>query len=74
MTREEVLKLAENKGYQAKPCVAENMMAVKIGKADDPNERMRYTADGQILVVDEGYYWQVGGVDEWAKYLNRGEA
>ena len=51
MTRDEAIKLAESKGYSAKPCVAENMMAVKIGKADDPNERMRYTADGQILVI-----------------------
>lgn len=69
MNREEIIKLAESKGYCAKPCVAENFIAVKIGKADSPNERMKLTADGQVLVVDEGYYWQVGGVGEWAEYL-----
>ena len=74
MTREEVIALAEAKGYRAKSCVAEDKMAVKIGKADHPNERMKLTADGQVLVVDEGYYWQVGGVDEWAKYLKGGAA
>jgi hypothetical protein len=74
MTREEVIALAESKGYRAKPCVDESRMAVKIGKADHPNERMKLTADGQVLVVDEGYYWQVGGVDEWAEYLKGGAA
>ena len=69
LKRNDVIKLAESKGYSAKPCVAEDKVAVKIGKADDPNERIRYTVDGQILVVDEGFYWQVGTVDEWAKYL-----
>jgi hypothetical protein len=72
MTREQAIALAEAKGYRAKPCAAEDKMAVKIGKADDPNERMRLTPDGQVLVVDEGYYWQVGSVDEWAAYLNKG--
>lgn len=69
MTREEVISLAESKGFQAKPCASENLMMVKIGKADNPNERMKLTADGQVLVVDEGHYWQVGTVDEWTQYL-----
>ena len=70
VNREDIIKLAESKGYSAKPCASENLMMVKIGKADNPNERMKVTADGQVLVVDEGHYWQVGSVDEWANYLN----
>ena len=69
MTREDVIALAVSKGYRAKPCAAENFMAVKLGKADNPNERMRLTESGQVLVVDEGFYWQVGTADEWAEYL-----
>jgi hypothetical protein len=44
-------------------------MAVNVGKAEDTNERMRLTGSGQLLVVDEGCYWQVGTTDEWAKHL-----
>ena len=69
MTRDDIIKFAESKGYSAKPCASENLMMVKIGKADNPNERMKLTADGQVLVVDEGHYWQVGTVGEWTKYL-----
>jgi hypothetical protein len=69
MTREEVIALAEIKGLQAKPCAADGMMAVKVGNAEDTNERMRLTDSGQLLVVDEGYYWQVGTTEEWAKHL-----
>jgi hypothetical protein len=69
MNREDIIKLAESKGYQAKPCAADGMMAVNVGKAENTNERMRLTESGQLLVVDEGCYWQVGSVDEWAKYL-----
>ena len=69
MNREETIALAESRGLQAKPCASDGMMAVNVGKAEDPNERMRLTDSGQILVVDEGGYWQVGTVDEWAEYL-----
>jgi hypothetical protein len=69
MTREEVIALAESKGFQAKTCALESMMAVNIGKAEDTNERMRLTDSGQLLVVDEGCYWQVGTTEEWAKHL-----
>lgn len=69
MNREEVIALAESKGLQARPCPAEGMMAVNVGKAKDTNERMRLTDSGQLLVVDEGCYWQVGTTDEWAKHL-----
>ena len=69
MNREEVIALAKSKGLQAKPCALESMMAVNVGKAEDPNERMRLTESGQVLVVGEGCYWQVGEVDEWAEYL-----
>ena len=69
MNREEVIALAKSKGLQAKPCALESMMAVNVGKAEDPNERMRLTESGQVLVVDEGCYWQVGEVDEWSEYL-----
>lgn len=70
MNREEVIALAKSKGLQAKPCALESMMAVNVGKAEDPNERMRLTESGQVLVVDEGCYWQVGTTEEWAKHLN----
>jgi hypothetical protein len=53
MNREEVIALAKSKGLQAKPCALESMMAVNVGKAEDPNERMRLTESGQVLVVDE---------------------
>lgn len=69
MTREETIALAETKGLQAKPCVLDGMMLVNVGKAGDTNERMRLTDTGQIFIVDEGCYWQVGTVDEWAKHL-----
>ena len=69
MNREETIALAESRGLQAKPCAADGMMAVNVGKAEDTNERMRLTESGQVLVVDEGCYWQVGTVDEWAEYL-----
>ena len=69
MDRDDVIKLAEGKGYRAKPCVADGMMAVNVGKAEDTNERMRLTDSGQLLVVDEGCYWQVGTTEEWAKHL-----
>ena len=70
MTREKVIALAESKGLQARPCPADGMMAVNVGKAEDSNERMRLTDSGQLLVVDEGCYWQVGTTEEWAKHLN----
>jgi hypothetical protein len=69
MNREEVIALAESKGFQARPCPADGMMAVNVGKAEDTNERMRLTDSGQLLVVDEGCYWQVGTTEEWAKHL-----
>jgi hypothetical protein len=52
MTRDDIIKLAEGKGYRAKPCAADGMMAVNVGKAEDTNERMRLTDSGQLLVVD----------------------
>ncbi len=75
MTRDDIIKLANQSGFIAKPCVSEEYIAIRAGEAEDTNERMRLTEDGQILVVDEGYFWQVGTVEDVANAIRaRGNA
>jgi hypothetical protein len=35
----------------------------------DRSERMRFTASGGLLMVDDGYYWQVGTHADLAQLL-----
>jgi hypothetical protein len=75
MTRDEVIRLANQSGFIAKPCVSDEFIAIKAGKAEDANERMRISGGGQLLVVDDGYYWQVGTVEDVANAISaRGES
>jgi len=69
MNREEVIQFANRSGFVAKPCASEEYIAIRVGEAEDTNERMRLTEDGQVLVVDEGYYWQVGTVEDVANAI-----
>jgi hypothetical protein len=61
--------MAGDAGLTAKPCASEEYIAIRAGEAEDTNERMRMTEDGQIFVVDEGYYWQVGTVQDVANAI-----
>ncbi len=63
-TIEEVIALAIEKGRVVKACHSIEHAAIDCGAAPDTNERMRMTADGALLLVDEGRYWQVGTLDE----------
>ena len=67
--RQAVIDQLKEKGYEAKPCVDPDMIALKVGEAEDPNERMRLTADGQFYIVDDGYYYQIGSVEDLKKFL-----
>ena len=57
------------KGYEAKPCVDPDKIALKVGKAEDTNERMHLSADGQLYIVDDGWYYQIGTVEEFKNWL-----
>jgi len=74
MTIDEVLSMADKKGVVVKPSlVDDSMCVVDLGPAPDTNERMRVTADGAVLIVDEGRYWQIGPIKDvynWLKEKN----
>lgn len=59
MNIDEVISLATLKGWTAKACHSPDHVAFDCGPAPDSNERMRLTADGALLIVDECRYWQV---------------
>lgn len=70
MERIDVMQLAQSKGLVVEPCNHEGLIAVRLSKAPDgANERMRITADGAFLTIADGYYWQVGTVDDVKKYV-----
>lgn len=71
MTRDQVIAKAIASGMYAKACADEDYIAIECGKAENPNERMRMTSDGALLIVDEGYYWQLATVDELNKHLEK---
>jgi len=54
-----LLSLAADKGWSAKECHDPDYVAFDCGPAPDTNERMRLTAEGALLTVDDGRYWQV---------------
>ena len=75
MNREDVIRMAREVGLTAKPCASAEYIAIRAGEAEDTNERMRLTEDGQVLIVDEGYFWQVGTVQDVANAIRaRGES
>jgi hypothetical protein len=61
---DEVIALATEKGRVVKACHSPEHAALDCGAAPDTNERMRMTAGGALLTVDDGRYWQVGTLDE----------
>ena len=69
MTRDDIIRKARESGLVVEPCVSEDHIAVRVGEAVDSNERMRLTADMQLLVVNDGYYWQVGTVEDLANAI-----
>jgi hypothetical protein len=63
-TIEQVIALAAEKGRVVKACHNPEFAALDCGEAPETNERMRMTAGGALLTVDEGRYWQVGTLDD----------
>lgn len=61
---DEVIALATEKGRVVKACHSPKHAALDCGEAPDTNERMRMTAGGALLTVNDGRYWQVGTLDE----------
>lgn len=70
---EKTIALAIKKGKIVKPSLVDSSVALlDCGPAIEKNERMRITADGALLSVDEGRYWQIGPVKDiynWLKTL-----
>lgn len=71
MNREQVMADARSVGLVVEPCHREDCIAVRAGEVppENRNERMRITSDGACLTVADGYYWQVGTVEDVAKYV-----
>ena len=70
MNREEVIKKATDKGLVVEPCRDESFIAIRAEKVPEGcNERMRMTAEGAFYTVADGYYWQVGTVEDVSNYL-----
>lgn len=59
MTQEEAIAAFKQVGREARPCAHPDFVALKVGEAVNPNEKFRATADGHVLVVRDGHYWQV---------------
>ena len=68
---ERLIELGKQKGRIIERCVDAKFAAVDCGPAPDTNERMRLTADGAMLIVNEGRYWQVGTLNEVYDGLKR---
>jgi acyl-coenzyme A synthetase/AMP-(fatty) acid ligase len=70
MNRDQVMQMARDAGLVVEPCVAEDFISIRVGEAPaGTSERMRLTADGALMIVNDGYYWQVGSVDDVASYV-----
>lgn len=68
--RESVMEAARAVGLVVEPCNNEDFIAVRASKAPPgTQERMRMTADGAVLTVSDGYYWQVGAVSDIENYV-----
>ena len=70
MNRNEVMELARSKGLVVEPCNMESLIAVRQDRVPTGcTELMRLTSDGAMLIVADGYYWQVGTVDDVYEYV-----
>lgn len=69
MTRAETIEQATKAGMVVKACRDNRYIAIRQGKATNPNERMRMTADGMFLLADKGWYWQMVTMEQLAEYL-----
>ena len=68
--REQIAEQLTSKGFTVQLCVDPGLIAMRVDVAcPDPNERMRLTETGQLLTVIDGYYYQVGTVEDFEKYL-----
>ena len=67
MTNKEVIKRGMSIGLVIKQCHNPEYLAIDCGEALDPNERMRITSDGKVLMVNGGRYWQVGSAEDIAE-------
>lgn len=69
MIAEELIEYGKTIGKVITLCDNPELVAVDCGEAPDTNERMRLTADGALLTVRDGRYWQVGEIGEVARAL-----
>lgn len=70
MTREQVMKNARSLGLIVEPCRMEEFIAVRSEKVPEgSNECMRLSANGSFFTVSDGYYWQIGTVEDVANYV-----
>ena len=70
MNREQVMNDARSAGLIVEPCRAEECIAVRSEKVPEgSNERMRLSANGSFFTVADGYYWQIGTVEDVANYV-----
>jgi hypothetical protein len=70
LSRDEAIKKATERGLIVKPGALEYLVSVRTDKVPpDNNERMRITASGNLLIVEDGYYWQVGTTDDLIRWM-----
>ena len=70
INRQQIAEQLTSKGFTVQLCVDPGLIAMRVDVAcPDPNERMRLTETGQLLTVIDGYYYQVGTVNDFEKYL-----
>lgn len=70
MNREQVMQEARSVGLVVEPCREEDFIAIQSDKAPEgTTERMRMASDGSVFTVADGYYWQVGTVEDVSKYV-----
>jgi len=69
MSRDEAIKKATERGLIVNPGAIEYLVSVRTDTAPpDNNERMRITASGNLLIVEDGYYWQVGTTEDLIRW------
>jgi hypothetical protein len=70
MTRDEAIKAVTERGLIVKPGALEYLVLVRMEAVPpDNNERMRITASGGLLVVKDGYYWQLGTTEDLIRWM-----
>jgi len=70
LSKESVMRDAEAAGLIVQACHDDNFIAVRADKAPEgTQERMRMTSNGSLFTVSDGYYWQIGTVEDVANYV-----